>query len=69
MGEVLFEFTQVGPQMRVAAIDPASGVEVVVVAPLSATRQQMQAVAMAKLQRRMAERAAPPEGERGRRLF
>ncbi len=58
-GEVLFEFRQVGPQMRVAAIDPATGTEVVVIAPATATPQQMQALALAKLQRRLA--GAPAE--------
>ncbi len=32
-GEVLFEFRQLGPQMRVAAIHVATGTEVVVIAP------------------------------------
>ena len=65
MGEVLFEFVQVGQQMRVAAIDSATGTEVIVVAPVTATRHQMQTIAMAKLRRRLAEvEAAPP-----RRLF
>ena len=66
-GKVLFEFTQLGLQMRVAAIDEASGVEVVVITPLSATRIQMQQLALAKLKRRL-------ETERGgteppRRMF
>lgn len=52
-GEILFEFTQVGTQMRVAAIHAASGTEVVVVTPLNATRQQMQQLATAKLKRRL----------------
>jgi hypothetical protein len=52
-GEILFEFRQLGPQMRVAAIDPASGIEVVVIAPLRATQAQMQALALAKLKRRL----------------
>ena len=52
-GEVLFEFMQVGQQMRVAAIDEATGIEVVVVAPLTASRLQMQRVAMAKLRKRL----------------
>lgn len=55
-GEILFEFTKVGTYMRVAAIDPASGIEVVTVAPVSASRQHMQQVAAAKLRRRMRQR-------------
>jgi hypothetical protein len=53
-GEVLFEFTQVGQQMRVAAIDVASQTEVVVIAPAVATRTQMQALALANLKRKLA---------------
>lgn len=52
-GAVYFEFTQIGPQMRVAAIDADSGIEVVVIAPVSATQPQMQALALAKLKRRL----------------
>ncbi|UYN99957.1 MAG: serine hydroxymethyltransferase [Devosia sp.] len=52
-GDVLFEFVQIGQQMRVSAIDEATGVEVVVITPLNATRLQMQRVAMAKLKRKL----------------
>lgn len=57
-GEIYFEFAQVGRQMRVAAIDADSGTEVIVIAPLAATRTQMQQLALAKLRRKLAE--APP---------
>jgi hypothetical protein len=59
-GEVFFEFTQLGGQMRVAAIDAATSTEVVIIAPLTATRIQMQNIALAKLRRRLAEAAAEP---------
>jgi uncharacterized protein DUF6898 len=52
-GDVLFEFTQIGGQMRVAAIDSTSGTEVIVIAPLTATQIQMQNLALAKLKRRL----------------
>ena len=39
--DVLFEFVQMGQQMRVAAIDEATGTEVVVITPLNATKLQM----------------------------
>lgn len=58
-GEVLFEFRQLGPQMRVAAIDAATGVEVVVIAPIAATQAQMQTLALAKLRRKLADQPAP----------
>ena len=53
--EIFFEFTQLGGQMRVAAIDGKTGIEVVVIAPLSATQHQMQALAAAKLKRRLGQ--------------
>lgn len=64
-GEVLFEFVQLGQQMRIAAIDSASGTEVVVVTPVSATRNQMQQLALAKLRRKL--QLEPPAQEK--RLF
>ena len=51
--EVYFEFKQIGSQMRVAAIDAKTGVEVVVIAPLTASQIQMQNLALAKLKRRL----------------
>jgi hypothetical protein len=53
-GEVLFEFVRLGGQLRVSAIDAASGVEVIIVAPLSAPRSQIEQIALAKLRRKMA---------------
>jgi hypothetical protein len=52
-GNVLFEFSPIGGQMRVVAIDEASGIEVVLIAPLRASQQQMQTLALAKLRRRL----------------
>lgn len=51
--EILFEFLPVGRQMRVAAIDAKSGVEVVVITPLTVSETQMKALALAKLRRRL----------------
>ena len=56
--EVLFEFTQVGQMMRVAAIDVATDTEVIVITPVNAHRGHMQRLALAKLQRRLAENPA-----------
>jgi hypothetical protein len=52
-GEILFEFVQMGKQVRVAALDPATGTEVVVIAPLTASQAQMQQLALAKLRKKM----------------
>ena len=51
--EVLFEFTQLGGQMRVAAIDGRTGIEVIVITPVTASQVQMQNLALAKLKRRL----------------
>ena len=68
--EVYFEFVQVGQQMRVAAIDVATGIEVIVITPATANKYQMQTMALAKLRRRLAGEAADasaaPSGPRGK---
>ena len=59
-GDVLFEFVQIGQQMRVAAIDEATGTEVVVITPLNATKLQMQRVALAKLKLKLGQGGDTP---------
>jgi len=51
--EVLFEFTAVGAVMKVAAIDVATGVEVMVMGPVHASRADLQMLALGKLRRRL----------------
>ncbi len=51
LGEVLFEFVQLGGQMRVAAVHAKTGTEVTIIAPLSASQLQMRNLALAKLRR------------------
>ena len=53
--EVYFEFKQLGGQMRVAAIDATTGIEVIVITPTTASQIQMQNLALAKLRRRLAQ--------------
>ncbi len=65
-GSVLFEFVQIGQQMRVAAIDEATGIEVVVITPLNAARADIQRLALAKLQRKLEQNAAPPPPSSGK---
>ena len=65
-GEVYFEFVQLGQQMRVAAIDVASGTEVIVITPVSATKLQMQQVALAKLRKKLGESVRPPAAGPGK---
>ena len=59
-GEVYFEFVQVGQQMRVAAVDATTGTEVIVITPVSATKLQMQQVALAKLRKKLASSMNTP---------
>ena len=54
-GEVYFEFLQLGRQVRVAAVDAATGIEVVVIAPVSATKTQMQQMALGKLHKKLTD--------------
>ncbi len=52
--EVLFEFTAIGTVVKVSAIDAASGIEVSVMGPVRATRADLQQLALAKLNARLA---------------
>jgi hypothetical protein len=62
-GEVLFEFRQLGAQMRVSAIDVRTNIEVVVITPATATPLQMQTLALAKLKAKLLEaQGATPGG-------
>lgn len=51
--EIIIEFIEIGTSVRVAAIDVATGEEVVIQAPRSETRAEMERVAMAKLARKL----------------
>ncbi len=58
--DVIFEITRVGDVQRVAAIDVATGVEVVVQAPANAALVDVRALALRKL-----ERALGDDGDEG----
>ena len=49
-GDVYFEFTTIGSAVRVAAIDALSGLEVTVVGPATASRTDLERLALRKLQ-------------------
>ncbi len=53
-GEVILELRPVGSVVRVAAVDVATGTEVVVMGPATASQQTLEQVAMAKLRRKLA---------------
>ena len=52
-GEVYLEFQVVGRQVKVTAIDAATGVEVVVIGPNTASQEDLKRLAVRKLQRRL----------------
>ncbi len=53
-GEVIFEIVRIGDVQRVAAIDAATGVEVVIQAPANAALADVRALALRKLERALA---------------
>ncbi len=57
--EVYFEFTAVGAAAKVTAIDAVTGIEVCVVGPARAARFDLQRLALAKLNARLARGSAP----------
>jgi hypothetical protein len=57
--DVIFEITRVGDIQRVAAIDVASGFEVVVQAPATAALADVRALALKKLERALADQKRP----------
>lgn len=52
-GEIYFEFTTVGQMVRVAAVDAATGVEVVTMGPIATPRADLERLAVQKLKRRL----------------
>jgi len=62
-GEIIFEIARVGDVQRVAAIDVATGVEVVIQAPANAALADVRALALKKLEKALAgdEDALPPQ--------
>lgn len=65
--EVIFEFTTVGQSTRVAAIDVATGEEVVISGPAGASRGDLERVALRKLLRRLVSLSQGPQNKTPRR--
>jgi hypothetical protein len=60
---VYFEMVKLGDVARVAAVDDATGLEAVITGPANAARADLEALALRKLERLLADRptpAAPP---------
>lgn len=53
-GEVIIEMRPVGSVVRVAAVDVATGTEVIVMGPATAPQKALEDLAIAKLKRRLA---------------
>jgi hypothetical protein len=58
--DVIFEITRVGDVQRIAAVDVATGIEVVVQAPASAALADVRALALKKLERALQEAKPRP---------
>jgi hypothetical protein len=52
-GEVIIEMRPVGAVVRVAAVDVATGTEVIVFGPATAPQRALEELAVAKLRRRL----------------
>ena len=59
--QVIFEITRVGDVQRIAAVDVATGVEVVVQAPANAALADVRALALKKLERALLEDKPAPK--------
>jgi hypothetical protein len=58
-GGVYFEFTPVGNVVKVAAVDAATGTEVSIVGPASASRADLEKLALQKLRARLQALSKP----------
>jgi hypothetical protein len=63
--EFLIEIVRVGESMKATAIDPETGEEAVALGPARASPEDLQRLAVGKLERRLAERAAASPTPRG----
>jgi hypothetical protein len=52
-GEIYFEFTAIGRNVKVSAIDAATGTEVSILGPVTASRADLQRLELQKLRARL----------------
>ncbi|PTW61302.1 hypothetical protein C8N35_10211 [Breoghania corrubedonensis] len=57
-GRIFLEFTRVGRQVKVSAIDEATGVEVSMIGPLTVSQEELGRLAVRKLKRRLEQGGA-----------
>lgn len=65
--EVIFEFVALGASVRVAAVDVATGEEVVVTGPVSTPQRDLERIAARKLARKLGLDSSDPETKTPRR--
>lgn len=61
-GEIYIEFHAIGRQVKVNAIDAATGVEVSVFGPATTSQKDLERLAVRKLQRRLMQQSEQPAG-------
>ena len=61
--DVIFEITRIGDVQRVAAIDVASGLEVVIQAPANAALVDVRALALRKLEWALTRESSDGDGD------
>jgi hypothetical protein len=59
-GEVYFEFVSIGGSVKVNAIDPVTGVEASIVAPVNTVQSDLERLALAKLRRMVEKKTGGP---------
>jgi hypothetical protein len=64
-GEIYLEFRPVARQVRVTAIDAATGIEVVVFGPISTSQEDLKRLAVRKLRRRLEQENPTEPDQRG----
>lgn len=68
-GEIYLEFRPIGQQVQVNAIDAATGIEVSVFGPASASQEDLKRIAVRKLQRRLDREKAARAGDANSNLY
>ena len=64
-GEIYIEFFTIANQIKAVAVDARTGVEVTVFGPKSVSRDDIQALAVRKLKRRLEQLSQKPSGGPG----
>ncbi len=60
--EVYLEFFTLGRQVKVSAVDAATGIEISIFGPLNTSQSELERIAVAKLRRRIKRETTLPRG-------